>query len=83
LSLFSAAKAKLTAYKLAEEQLYTPADEEVASGQIRRGLWAKATAETADGALRLRENKTPSGAKAGRPPVPRAVARPDNVLTAL
>ena len=26
---------------------------------------------------------TPSGAKAGRPPVPRAVARPDNVLTAL
>ena len=31
----------------------------------------------------IRGFKSPSGAKAGRPPVPRAVARPDNVLTAL
>ena len=40
-SLFSSAKAKLAASKLAEEQLYAHAAEEVASGQIRQGLWAK------------------------------------------
>jgi hypothetical protein len=39
-SLFSSAKAKLAASKLAEEQLYAQAAEEVASGQIRQGLWA-------------------------------------------
>jgi hypothetical protein len=48
LSLFSSAKAKLAASKLAEGQLYSQAAEEVASGQIRQGLWAKALAE-ADG----------------------------------
>ena len=48
MSLFSSAKAKLAASKLAEEQLYAQAAEEVASGQIRQGLWAKALAE-ADG----------------------------------
>ena len=48
MSLFSSAKAKLAASKLAEEQLYAHAAEEVASGQIRQGLWAKAIAE-ADG----------------------------------
>jgi hypothetical protein len=31
----------------------------------------------------LSDAKPPSVAKAGRPPVPRAVARPDDVLTAL
>jgi len=46
LSFFSSAKAKLAASKLAEEQLYAQAAEEVASGQIRQGLWAKAIAET-------------------------------------
>ena len=46
MSLFSSAKAKLAASKLAEEQLYAQAAEEVASGQIRQGLWAKAIAET-------------------------------------
>jgi len=45
-SFFSSAKAKLAASKLAEEQLYAHAAEEVASGQIRQGLWAKAIAET-------------------------------------
>jgi len=34
LSLFSSAKAKLAASKLAEEQLYAQAAEEVASGQM-------------------------------------------------
>jgi hypothetical protein len=48
MSFFSSAKAKLAASKLAEEQLYAQAAEEVASGQIRQGLWAKALAE-ADG----------------------------------
>ena len=33
------------ASKLAEEQLYSKAAEEVASGQIRQGPWAKALAE--------------------------------------
>ena len=46
MSLFSSAKARLAASKLAEEQLYAQAAEEVASGQIRQGLWAKAIAET-------------------------------------
>ena len=46
MSFFSSAKAKLAASKLAEEQLYAQAAEEAASGQIRRGLWAKAIAET-------------------------------------
>ena len=46
MSLSSSAKAKLAASKLAEEQLYAQAAEEVASGQIRQGLWAKAIAET-------------------------------------
>lgn len=46
MSFFSSAKAKLAASKLAEEQLYALAAEEVASGQIRQGLWAKAIAET-------------------------------------
>ena len=46
MSLLSALKAKLAASKLAEEQLYAQAAEEVASGQIRQGLWAKAIAET-------------------------------------
>ena len=46
MSFFSSAKAKLAASKLAEEQLYAQAAEEVASGQIRPGLWAKAIAET-------------------------------------
>ena len=47
MSFFSSAKAKLAASKLAEQQLYAQAAEEVASGQIRQGLWAKAIAETA------------------------------------
>ena len=46
MSFFSSAKAKLAASKLAEEQLYAQAAEEVASGQIRQGLWAKALAES-------------------------------------
>ena len=46
MNFFSSAKAKLAASKLAEEQLYAHAAEEVASGQIRQGLWAKAIAET-------------------------------------
>ena len=46
MSFFSSTKAKLAASKLAEEQLYAQAAEEVASGQIRQGLWAKALAES-------------------------------------
>ena len=46
MSFFSSAKAKLAASELAEEQLYVEAAEEVASGQIRQGLWVKAIAET-------------------------------------
>ena len=46
MSCFSSAKAKLAASKLAEEQLSAQAAEEVASGQIRDRLWAKAIAET-------------------------------------
>tara|TARA_B100000886_G_C20261662_1_gene423177 strand:- start:306 stop:530 length:225 start_codon:yes stop_codon:yes gene_type:complete len=45
LSFFSSAKAKLGASKLAEAQPHAQAAEEVASGQIRQGLWAKAIAE--------------------------------------
>ena len=41
MSLFSSAKAKLAASKLAEEQLYAQAAEEAASGQIGQGLRAK------------------------------------------
>jgi NAD(P)-dependent dehydrogenase (short-subunit alcohol dehydrogenase family) len=46
--LFTSAKAKLAAQKLAEEQLYELAAEEIAANNIRPGLWAKAIAE-ADG----------------------------------
>ena len=46
MSFYSSANAKLAAFKLAEEQLYAQAAEEVASGQIRQGIWAKAIAET-------------------------------------
>jgi uncharacterized membrane protein YdbT with pleckstrin-like domain len=46
MGLFSSTKAKLAASKLAEEHLYELAAEEVASGQIRQGIWAKAIAET-------------------------------------
>ena len=49
MSFFSSAKAKLAASKLAEEELYAQAAEEVASGQIRQGMWAKAIAETGGG----------------------------------
>ena len=38
MSFFSSAKAKLAASKLAEEQLYVEAAEEVASGQIRHDV---------------------------------------------
>lgn len=48
MSLFTSAKAKLAAQKLAEEQLYEFAAEEIAANNIRPGLWAKAIAE-ADG----------------------------------
>ena len=46
MSFFASAKAKLAASKLAEEELYAQAAEEVASDQIRQGLCAKAIAET-------------------------------------
>ena len=49
MSFFSSAKAKLAASKLAEEQLYAQAAEEVSSGQIRQGLWAKAKATSGGG----------------------------------
>ena len=48
MGLFSSAKAKLAAQKLAEEHLYELAAEEIAANNIRPGLWAKAIAE-ADG----------------------------------
>ena len=48
MSIFTSAKAKLAAQKLAEEQLYEFAAEEIAANNIRPGLWAKAIAE-ADG----------------------------------
>ena len=46
MSIFTSAKAKLAAQKLAEEQLYEFAAEEIAANNIRPGLWAKAIAET-------------------------------------
>jgi len=46
LSLFSSAKAKHPASKLAEGQLYAQAAEEFASGQIRQRVWAEAITET-------------------------------------
>ena len=46
MSLFSSTRAKLAASKIAEEQLYAQAAEEVAAGVIRQGLWAKAIAES-------------------------------------
>ena len=54
MSFFSSAKAKLAASKLAEEELYAQAAEEVASGQIRQGLWAKAIGETGGDGAALR-----------------------------
>ena len=46
MGLFSSAKAKLAAQKLAEEHLYELAAEELAANNIRPGLYAKALAET-------------------------------------
>jgi hypothetical protein len=46
MSLFSSTRAKLAASKIAEEQLYEQAAEEVAAGVIRPGLWAKAIVES-------------------------------------
>ena len=46
MNIFSSAKAKLAAQKLAEEQLYEFAAEEIAANNIRPGLWAKAIAES-------------------------------------
>ena len=46
MGIFSSTKAKLAASKLVEEQLYEAAANEVASGQIRQGIWAQAIAET-------------------------------------
>ncbi|MDA8814051.1 hypothetical protein N9N48_00125 [Luminiphilus sp.] len=40
MSIFTSAKAKLAAQKLAEEQLYEFAAEEIAANNIRPGLWA-------------------------------------------
>lgn len=46
MGFFSSAKAALAAQKLAEERRYALALEEIASNNIRPGLWAKATADT-------------------------------------
>jgi len=46
MNIFTSAKAKLAAQKLAEEQLYEFAAEEIAANNIRPGLWAKAIAES-------------------------------------
>ena len=46
MGLFSSTKAKLAASKLVEEQLYEAAANEVASGQIRQGIWAQAIAQS-------------------------------------
>ena len=46
MGLFSSAKAKQAAQKLAEEQLYELAAQEIAANNIRPGLWAKAIAES-------------------------------------
>ena len=42
MSIFSSAKARIAARKLAEEQLYEMAVEEIQANNIRQGLWAKA-----------------------------------------
>ena len=53
MSLFSSNKGELAASKLAEDlaeqELYAQAADEVASGQIRHGLWAKAKAASGGG----------------------------------
>lgn len=46
MGIFTSAKGKLAAQKLAEEQLYEFAAEEIAANNIRPGLWAKAIAES-------------------------------------
>ena len=46
MGIFTSAKAKLAAQKLAEEQLFEFAAEEIAANNIRPGLWAKAIAES-------------------------------------
>ena len=46
MNIFSSAKAKLAAQKLAEEHLYELAAEEIAANNIRPGLWAQAIAES-------------------------------------
>ena len=46
MSIFSTAKASLAARKLAEEQLYEMAVEEIVANNIRQGLWAKALIES-------------------------------------
>lgn len=46
MSIVSSAKAKLAASKLAEERLYALAHDELESGEVRKGLWAKALAES-------------------------------------
>ena len=48
MGIFSSAKVKLAAQKLAEEGLYELAAAEIAADKFRPGLWAKAIAE-ADG----------------------------------
>ena len=53
MSLLSSNKGELAASKLAEDlaeqELYAQAADEVASGQIRHGLWAKAKAASGGG----------------------------------
>ena len=46
MSIFTTIKARFAVSKLASEKLYEMAVEEIASGNIRTGLWAKAVAET-------------------------------------
>ena len=57
MNFFSSNKGELAASKLAEDlaeqELYAQAADEVASGQIRHGLWAKANTEFST--LRLSE----------------------------
>ena len=45
MSFFTSVKARLAARKLADENLYELAAEEMAANNIRPGLWAKAIAE--------------------------------------
>ena len=54
MGIFTSAKAKLAAQKLAEEQLYEFAAEEIAANNIRPGLWAKAIAEGDDAKAKAR-----------------------------